>query len=72
MAASFVYDPGGVTLRHHVGVENMLWSTDYPHHVNDWPHSRRVINQTMAGVATDERVKILGANAAGIFGLDED
>lgn len=70
MAASFVTDPVGVRLRHEVGVENMMWSSDYPHHVTDWPYSRRVIDQTMAGVPTDEREKILSGNVSRIFGLE--
>ena len=35
-------------LRHEVGVDNIMWSTDYPHHGNDWPYSRKVIEETMA------------------------
>lgn len=70
MAASFVYDPIGIALRHHVGIGNLMWSSDYPHHVNDWPYSRRVINQTMAGVPGQERAAILGGNVASIFGLE--
>jgi predicted TIM-barrel fold metal-dependent hydrolase len=69
LAAAFVYDPIGVALRDHVGVDNMLWSSDYPHHVNDWPYSRRVINQELAGVPQVDRAKILAGNAARIFGL---
>ncbi len=34
---------------------NMMWSTDYPHHGNDWPYSRKVINETMAGITPDEK-----------------
>lgn len=69
MAASFVYDPVGVRLRYDVGIDNLMWSSDYPHHVNDWPHSRRVINQTLAGVSGDDRAKILSGNVARMFGL---
>ena len=59
MSATFIWDPAGVRQRHQVGVDNMMWSTDYPHHGNDWPYSRRVINETLAECTADERRKIL-------------
>ncbi len=31
----------------------MMWSTDYPHHGNDWPYSRKVIAETMAALPAD-------------------
>ena len=34
---TFVQDFYGVRNRHAVGVDNMMWSTDYPHHISDWP-----------------------------------
>ena len=40
-AATFIIDRTGVELRHRVGVDNMMWSSDYPHHGNDWPYSRK-------------------------------
>jgi predicted TIM-barrel fold metal-dependent hydrolase len=70
MAATFMVDFNGVQQRHAVGVENMLWSTDYPHHGNDWPYSRKVINEMFAGVDPTERYKILAGNAVRLFHLD--
>ena len=71
MSASFVRDDVGIRLRHEVGVANMMWSTDYPHHGNDWPRSRKTINETMAGVPADERAAIVCGNATRIFGLGD-
>ena len=44
---SFITDRSGIALRHQVGVDNIMWSSDYPHHGNDWPYSRKVIEETM-------------------------
>ena len=60
----------GVALRHLAGVENMLWSSDYPHHGNDWPYSRKVIDETLGNIAADERALITGGNATRIWHLD--
>ncbi len=69
-AASFITDPSGVDLRHRVGLENMMWSSDYPHHGNDWPYSRKTIQDTMGHIPGHERASIVGGNAARIWGLD--
>ena len=67
--ASFITDRNGIENRHAIGVENMLWSSDYPHHGNDWPYSRKTINDTMGHIDAGERAKIVGGNAARVFGL---
>lgn len=69
-AASFITDRSGIALRHQAGVDNIMWSSDYPHHGNDWPYSRKVIEETMGGIPSDEKAKIVGGNAARIWKLD--
>lgn len=71
MSATFITDRVGLTLRHEAGVDNIMWSTDYPHHGNDWPYSRRVIDETMASLPADEKAKIIGGNAVRIFKLGQ-
>lgn len=71
MSATFITDRNGVENRHAVGVDNMMWSSDYPHHGNDWPYSRMTIDSMMSHIDRDERSRIIGANAARIFGLGE-
>jgi len=70
LSATFITDRFGVANRHGVGVDNIMWSTDYPHHGNDWPYSRKSINDSMADVPQDERHKILAGNAIRIFHLE--
>lgn len=70
LAASFITDRTGIATRHAVGVDNMMWSTDYPHHGNDWPYSRKVIEEMMGHIPQDEKARIIGGNAARLFKLD--
>jgi predicted TIM-barrel fold metal-dependent hydrolase len=70
-AASFIVDRTGIELRNRVGVENIMWSSDYPHHGNDWPYSRKTIEEMMGGINETERTLITGANAARIWHLGE-
>jgi predicted TIM-barrel fold metal-dependent hydrolase len=69
-AATFITDRSGIALRHQVGVDNMMWSSDYPHHGNDWPYSRKVIEETMSAIPGTEQAKITGGNAIRIWNLD--
>jgi len=50
-------------------VGNMLWANDYPHHEGSWPHSADAIERTMRHLSDESRAKILGLNAAALFGL---
>ncbi len=70
-AASFITDRSGIALRHAVGIDNLMWSSDYPHHGNDWPYSRKVIEDTMGHIPTEEQAKIVGGNAARIWHFDD-
>ena len=56
-------------LRDVIGVENMLWSTDFPHPVTSWPNSRSLIETMFDGVPADERELILSGNAARVWDL---
>lgn len=69
--ASFQEDSFGLARVEELGlVDNMLWANDYPHHEGSWPHSAEAIERTMGHLSDDSRAKILGLNAARIFGLD--
>jgi len=70
LSATFITDRNGIANRNAVGVDNMMWSTDYPHHGNDWPYSRKAINDAMADVSAEDRHKIVAGNAIRIFNLD--
>jgi predicted TIM-barrel fold metal-dependent hydrolase len=48
--ATFIEDRSGVKLRHEAGLENIMWSSDYPHSDTTWPHSREVVEDHFAGV----------------------
>jgi predicted TIM-barrel fold metal-dependent hydrolase len=56
-------------LRHRLGVDNLMWSSDYPHPPSSWPNSRAVIAEQFRGVADDERRRIVCDNAASVWGL---
>ncbi len=66
---SFMKDAYAFANRHHIGVANMMWSTDYPHHGTEWPYSRKQIKETALGVPEDELHRILAGNAIELYRL---
>ena len=66
---TFIKDQYGIANRHSIGIDTMMWSTDYPHHGNDWPYSRKVIQFSFAGVQEEEKAKMIAGNAVRIFRL---
>ena len=68
--ASFQEDPAGLALAEATGlVDNFMWGNDYPHHEGTWPHSAEAIERTMGGLSDGARAKVLGLNAARLFGF---
>jgi predicted TIM-barrel fold metal-dependent hydrolase len=69
MAATFEEDELGIELREHIGVENMMWATDYPHPDSTWPHSQDVIHTQFDHIPIDQTRLMIGGNAARLYGL---
>ena len=67
--ATFIVDRIGIEMRHAVGLKNMSWSTDFPHHGNDYPYSRQTIEQHFVNVPEAEKRRIVCDNAAELYGL---
>jgi predicted TIM-barrel fold metal-dependent hydrolase len=65
-------DAESLAQRHEVGVENIMWSTDFPHPASTWPNSSTVVEKLFADVPAEERQLILAGNAARIYGLAAD
>lgn len=66
---TFIDDVVGVRNRDVIGVENILWSSDYPHVNSSWPSSRDYIERHFGDVPIDERRKMVHDNAARLYGL---
>jgi predicted TIM-barrel fold metal-dependent hydrolase len=69
MACTFMDDEVGLASRHLIGIENILWSTDFPHPATTWPHSRETVDRQFAAVPADERELICCGNSARIYNL---
>jgi predicted TIM-barrel fold metal-dependent hydrolase len=64
---TYVTDGIGIDNRTLIGVDRILWSSDYPHVSADWPNSWKTIQASFAGVSSSERHAILAENAARLY-----
>ena len=55
-----------------VGVEKICWGTDYPHYEGTYPNSRKAMRHTFHDVKEDDVRRMLGGNAAELYGFDLD
>src|SRR5262245_2956794 len=67
---SFQEDAIGIRLRDVIGVDNMMWGSDYPHSESTFPQSRKILAEILAGVPADEQAKIVGTNTARFYNFD--
>ena len=54
-------------LRHHIGVENIVLESDYPHADSTWPDTAHRAAERLAGLPADEVRRITWQNAAELF-----
>ena len=55
--------------RERLGVENLMWSSDYPHPVSSWPRSQEIAHELFAGEDPTERDLVLYGNAERVWNL---
>lgn len=67
--ASFVH-PAEVAIRDEVGVDKILWGSDYPHLEASYPFSRAAVRTAFQGVPTADAERMLAGNAAAMYGFD--
>jgi hypothetical protein len=63
-------DAVGIRLRDVIGVDNMMWGSDFPHSESTFPQSRKILAEILAGVPDDQHAKIAGGNTAGVYHFD--
>lgn len=69
MHGCFIDDAVGIEMRHKIGVDNILWESDYPHADSVWPNSRTNLAKMLADVPNDEAHKIAELNARRLFNV---
>jgi len=68
--ATYIDDPVGVADRHQIGIDNIMWSSDYPHTASTWPHSQDIVARDFKDVPAEEKWKIVRDNVTKLYELD--
>jgi len=67
--ATFQFDRIGTRLIDVLGVETLMWASDYPHTDGLWPESAKYIEEQFGHLPTDVVHKITCENAGKLYGL---
>jgi predicted TIM-barrel fold metal-dependent hydrolase len=67
---TFEDDVEGIATRHSIGVDNLLWGNDYPHHDSIWPNSRPILDDILSSVPDDEKEKMVWSNVIDLYDID--
>ena len=62
-------DRAALLTRDIIGVDTMLWGSDYPHTDSTWPCSGEVLDELFEGISTSDRTKITRTNVEALYGL---
>ncbi|MDH3683588.1 MAG: amidohydrolase [Acidimicrobiia bacterium] len=65
-------DKAAIATRHLIGVDRLLWGSDYPHVDSTFPCSRGVLDELFEGVPDSERVAITRNNVVDLYSLADD
>jgi predicted TIM-barrel fold metal-dependent hydrolase len=60
-------DPSTIATKDAIGVENILFESDYPHGDGTWPDTQDVMHRLLGGLPDDEIRMIAHENAAGLY-----
>jgi predicted TIM-barrel fold metal-dependent hydrolase len=67
--ATYQTDPIGIKLLDDIGVDRVMWGSDFPHPDGVWPDSREYVQREMGHLPAGVRRKIVCENAARLYGF---
>jgi predicted TIM-barrel fold metal-dependent hydrolase len=62
-----IEDASTICTRHTIGVDNILFESDYPHGDGTWPDTQKVIDDVLGSLPVEEIRKITHENAAHVY-----
>ena len=70
MCASFMVDPLGLELMDRIGVDRVMWSTDFPHNESTFGYSSQSLAEVVDAVGAEAAAAIVSGNVKRYLGLD--
>jgi predicted TIM-barrel fold metal-dependent hydrolase len=65
-----INDPLAGKLRHEIGLDRIMWGSDFPHPPCPYPHTRERIGEILAGIPEGDRAAIVSGNVSRLYGID--
>jgi predicted TIM-barrel fold metal-dependent hydrolase len=56
--------------RSQIGIDRIMWGSDYPHMESAWPHTREKLHELVKGIDEADVRDIVGGNAINCYQLD--
>jgi predicted TIM-barrel fold metal-dependent hydrolase len=69
MSASFMVDGVGLQQIDEIGIDKVMWSSDYPHNESTFGYSERSLAAVVDAVGPDDAVRIVGGNIRNFLGI---
>ena len=70
MSASFMVDPLGLELIDRIGVNKVMWSSDYPHNESTFGYSEKSLQAVVEAVGPEAAVRIVSGNVRDFLGIE--
>jgi hypothetical protein len=65
-----VDDPLGIELRDRIGIDIIMWESDYPHPDSTWPDSPEILWRSLAHCTPSEVDRVTHSNACRMYQFD--
>lgn len=72
MWSAFMVDPLGLELVDRIGVDKVMWSSDYPHNESSFGYSERSVAAVVEALGPEAAKKVVNDNACDFLGLTGD
>jgi predicted TIM-barrel fold metal-dependent hydrolase len=71
IAFTYINEPHAVENREIIGIDNLMFATDYPHSASTWPKSQEIVARDMTNnnVPEEEKRKLIHDNVLRIFNV---
>lgn len=70
MYCTFFRDPVGLTLLDHIGIDNVMYETDFPHTDSSWPTSHETATEMTAALSETDAAKVMAETARRLFRVE--
>ena len=64
---TFMRDLTAVAARKVIGIETLMWGSDFPHHVSTWPNSQKVLSEHFDDIPVADRNIIVRDNTRNLY-----